>query len=267
MPTGTREDLTGQVFTHLTVLSYSHKNDHGQKIYNCVCRCGKEKQIKAHSLKSGNTKSCGCMKGSPIDIIGKKIGRLTVLERITKVKGKYKHTYYLCECECGNKKEVFGRGLRAKNTISCGCLHSEMKRDMIYRSRSTTPLQAAIAKVRREYERGARRRGIEWNLSDELFEKMIQSNCHYCGVAPSTKGLNGFVYNGIDRVGEGKSPYTEDNCKTACNACNMSRRARSVDDFIDHARCLVYYQDSKKFDLLSLIKDPSLVQELAHYGT
>ena len=54
--------------------------------------------------------------------IGNVYGRLTVLERAEKPQGRPKGAYWLCQCECGNKKVVRGADLRNGGTKSCGCL-------------------------------------------------------------------------------------------------------------------------------------------------
>ncbi len=56
-----RDDLTGQQFDRLTVLSFSHKNDRGELYWNCRCTCGAEKAVKAGVLRSGKARSCGCL--------------------------------------------------------------------------------------------------------------------------------------------------------------------------------------------------------------
>ena len=53
-------DLTGQKFGRLTVVRFGHK-ENGRKYYLCQCDCGNFKIVSNHSLKSGNTKSCGCL--------------------------------------------------------------------------------------------------------------------------------------------------------------------------------------------------------------
>ena len=53
-------DLTGQKFGRLTVVRFDHK-ENGRKYYLCQCDCGNFKIVSNHSLKSGNTKSCGCL--------------------------------------------------------------------------------------------------------------------------------------------------------------------------------------------------------------
>jgi hypothetical protein len=54
------QDLTGQVFNKLTILSYQGKGKNGQSKWLCKCECGNEKIIFAHHMKSNNVKSCGC---------------------------------------------------------------------------------------------------------------------------------------------------------------------------------------------------------------
>jgi len=64
-----------------------------------------------------------------IDLIGKRFGRLVVIGRAKDryTKNMNKVIYYLCLCDCGNKKEIRGTSLRRKDgpTTSCGCLRVE----------------------------------------------------------------------------------------------------------------------------------------------
>lgn len=55
------EDLTGQRFGKLTVLERASNGNHKQTRWLCRCDCGNERIVQARSLKSGNTKSCGCL--------------------------------------------------------------------------------------------------------------------------------------------------------------------------------------------------------------
>lgn len=63
----------------------------------------------------------------PMDIIGKKFNRLTVLELVGT--DKYGNTKFLCECDCGNRKVLLGSKVKGGRTKSCGCLHSETARN------------------------------------------------------------------------------------------------------------------------------------------
>ena len=53
------QDLSGNVYGRLTVLSFSHKKAR-KSYFNCQCSCGKVIVARGDMLKLGNTKSCGC---------------------------------------------------------------------------------------------------------------------------------------------------------------------------------------------------------------
>ena len=54
-------NLVGQRFGRLTVIS-EVKSDNYQTAWLCRCDCGNEKVIKTRHLRSGATKSCGCLR-------------------------------------------------------------------------------------------------------------------------------------------------------------------------------------------------------------
>lgn len=60
-----------------------------------------------------------------IDMLGQKIGKLTIIQRDKTKKGQA--AYWICKCQCGNIVSVRGSNLRNKNnpTQSCGCLAKE----------------------------------------------------------------------------------------------------------------------------------------------
>lgn len=57
---GRVEDIKGLTFGLLTVLRHSHVVG-GHAYWECKCACGATTVRNAHALKSGNTKSCGCL--------------------------------------------------------------------------------------------------------------------------------------------------------------------------------------------------------------
>lgn len=59
-----------------------------------------------------------------LDLTGQKFGRLTAIK---KAPSRNKKTYWLCECECGNQKEVQTSHLMSGSIQSCGCLSQELK--------------------------------------------------------------------------------------------------------------------------------------------
>ena len=60
--------------------------------------------------------------GQPLNLIGEKYGRLTVVERAENMGVQ---TAWRCVCDCGNKITVRTNSLRTGNTRSCGCLHQD----------------------------------------------------------------------------------------------------------------------------------------------
>lgn len=120
----------GDRFGNLVIVKEVSKeerpNPKAGRYYLCQCDCGNTKVIYGHNLKTGNTKSCGCLsrktssENNSIQIpIGSVFGKLTVVGRATVRPGG--NAYWRCQCECGRETEVAGRDLRAGSTTSCGC--------------------------------------------------------------------------------------------------------------------------------------------------
>ena len=57
----------------------------------------------------------------PLNLVGIKFGKLTVIKLHHVKKGRY----WLCQCECGNKTIQYVGQLRTGRTKSCGCLKVE----------------------------------------------------------------------------------------------------------------------------------------------
>lgn len=54
-------DLTGQRFGRLVVVQRSGADKWGCPTWLCRCDCGKQTIVPGHNLRSGRTKSCGCL--------------------------------------------------------------------------------------------------------------------------------------------------------------------------------------------------------------
>lgn len=75
------------------------------------------------------------------DLTGERFGRLLVKHK----NGYNKHhqLYWMCECECGNKKNVLGCVLSRGDANSCGCLKKESIAKVNYKHGKTrTPIYA-----------------------------------------------------------------------------------------------------------------------------
>lgn len=123
------KDLTGQSFGRLVVL-YQADSKNKRVYWHCRCSCGREIDIRADSLTSGNTVSCGCYlketasrlgKKLKLDLTGQRFNRLIVLEEDF----SKKRVAWKCQCDCGNTTIVTSDALRGGTTQSCGCLQRE----------------------------------------------------------------------------------------------------------------------------------------------
>ena len=209
------------------------------------CDCGNEYQASMNSLFSGNVQSCGHLadeaarrkgvpgKGRPVvDRIGQRFGMLTVISFAGTADD---HAQWLCRCDCG--REIVRGGAPLLNSGSCGCqLTDAGGRSAPKAGRS--PGEAARWHVLRQYEKNAESRGHAWELTEEDFDRLTSSDCFYCGLPPSngfTTGKYagaGFVYSGIDRVNNDLG-YIAGNVLPCCAICNISKRARTFDDFME----------------------------------
>lgn len=132
-------DLTGQKLGRWTVQYLTNsKTKNGSKIWHCKCECGNEKDVDAYTLKSGQSKSCGCLnlelfkersKLNKIDLTGKRFGKLVAMYPIYSKEGK--HTKWHCICDCGNECDIDMGNLRSGKSQSCGCTQSKQEENII----------------------------------------------------------------------------------------------------------------------------------------
>lgn len=123
-------DLTGQRFGRLVVIEPS-ENKGKRTTWKCLCDCRKECIVLTESLRSNKVNSCGCLRSEKtternqrnfIDLTGQRFGKLVVIKKSQN--SKREHSCWICQCDCGNIKEVCSVELKRGDTLSCGCLRS-----------------------------------------------------------------------------------------------------------------------------------------------
>lgn len=68
---GHKLKLIGERYGSLLVVS-SAPNKNRKTYWNCICDCGNECVVATHELRSGDTKSCGCLHKKANSANGKK---------------------------------------------------------------------------------------------------------------------------------------------------------------------------------------------------
>ena len=120
-----KKDHLGQVFGRLTVVREAGRSKHRNVQWECECACGNTIITLGHSLRRGYTKSCGCgradavSRAQKIDLLGFRIGLITVLRET----GEKQGNQYLWEysCECGGSGVAASGNITRGHTKSCGC--------------------------------------------------------------------------------------------------------------------------------------------------
>jgi len=178
--------------------------------------------------------------------IGKKYGKLTVIQQGGKTPSGI--TKWVCKCECGNQVEVQGVNLRRGVTTSCGCgkgRKEEFSGSHVYK-RVYNILKISTKRNNRELE-----------LSFEEWKDIVNQKCYYCGMEPYNKryaysskrykrGIendNIEIFNGIDRIDSSKG-YIKENVVSCCTMCNRMKSDFTQEDFFTQIELI--YKNYKK---------------------
>lgn len=126
------KDYTNQIFGRLIALEPTNKRHGSNVVWKCKCSCGNPNFIyvdTSNLVSKTGTKSCGCLlkerdsEVHKLDLVGKKFGKLTVIEETSERLNT--EIIWLCQCECGNITKVRTSHLTSGDTSSCGCLKSK----------------------------------------------------------------------------------------------------------------------------------------------
>jgi hypothetical protein len=200
----------------------------------CQCECGIQKIVNSSLLIRGASKSCGCYQkehtsqGRFINLLNQRFDRLLVI----RLDGTGKQgARWECVCDCGNIVVTSSYSLRRGQTRSCGCYQIEQTRNAARIEYGESAFNLLLG----AYKKGAKKRGLEFSLSKEMFREITKQNCFYCGKEPSqimsNKCNNGdYIYNGIDRI-DSNLGYVDNNVVPCCYTCNFMKGSMKYADF------------------------------------
>lgn len=111
-------DVNGHRFGRLTAISMAGINAHGDAAWLCKCDCGSEAVVSCYNLRSGATKSCGCLRKGT-NMLPKGIASFNALFSVTRHSAKKRgYTWKL------TKKQV--AHLTKQPCNYCGLLPSQV---------------------------------------------------------------------------------------------------------------------------------------------
>lgn len=235
-------NIVGEKYGLLTVLEedLEYKKEHnikGNKRYwKCLCDCGNTITVRTDGLRTGNTKSCGCLninKGQ--DLIGQVFGHLTVLEKDYDPNRYDRHMYWKCKCDCGKIVSVSSGNLLSGRNIACGCYNSKNKIiDMTNQRFGKLVVES--------YYGQARGRGALWLCKCDCGNNVIRSRDSLlkdtyssCGCATNSIGVTNIIKILSDNNIQFVQEKTFDNCRFS----NTNALAR-FDFYIENKFLLEY---------------------------
>ena len=87
------------------------------------------------------------------------------------------------------------------------------------------------------YKFNAKKKGLDYTLTEVQFKELTQKDCYYCGAKPSNitgrnRPAGSYIYNGLDRIDNTKG-YIIDNVVTCCKTCNGAKSDLTLQEYKD----------------------------------
>lgn len=196
------------------------------------------------------------MSKEKISYIGKRFGRLVVVERVEDVinpNGK-RTIQYKCKCDCGKEKIIRKCHLSNGSIISCGCFHKEqlgqMRRTHGFSHKERLysvwlNMKDRCYNPKNNHYNSYGGRGItvcdEWNNDYLCFRKWCRENGYFEEIMGS--GRNNITIDRIDVNGN----YEPSNCRFLTNRDNCLNKRDTMSDSERYKICPIC---GKKFTLL-----------------
>lgn len=142
------------------------------------------------------------------DLTGQEFGRLKVL-RMSEKRNKSNQILWICQCTCGNEKEI-SRGDLFGKTKSCGCLGKEVRskngkklaklQHKIHYKGTKDIAQSYIARIKQSLHRN--NKDLEYNLTIEYLQELLEKQHYKCA-------LSGMPIVGSQSVHKKSPTYSE----------------------------------------------------------
>lgn len=123
------KNVVGEKHNRLLITDLLPSKKYGKHFYKFVkvlCDCGNTSEVSYKALKSGKSKSCGCLNTEQKYVMeeNQTFTHWTVLKEMGgyySSNGEKSDRTFLCRCICGKEKEVNLQSLKKGHSKSCGC--------------------------------------------------------------------------------------------------------------------------------------------------
>lgn len=211
-------DITGWIMrehgvpsSRITVLrrveDYISPNGYVVAQWECQCDCGKTFVSSGKSIRSGKTKSCGCLQKEKASLLNENLRIRNDNNVIT-----HKKCYF-----CNELKEI------------AEFHHNKCTADG-YTNMCKECSRHTVERRYKNYKQGAKSRDLDFNLSKEEFDEITKMPCKYCGEYSGV--FLGVYFCGIDRI-DSNIGYVKDNVVPCCEICNRMKLDYKFDDWVN----------------------------------
>jgi hypothetical protein len=247
-------DRYGKLKIVSEVIGFRAKSGELKRTFVVKCDCGKTKNVALTDLRSGKTKSCGCLmiatNSKPRKELKKKYNRLTLVKEIERTNPKYRK--FLTLCDCGNYLEVELDRVTKGNTKSCGCLKKENSHNIIHGLTKTVEYNSWSSMKSRCYNKNNKcyqdygGRGIK--VCDRWLEPKGQGFLNFL----SDMGKRPEVKYSLDRI-DVNGMYCPENCRWAddLQQANNKRPMKTKPT----GRTLTLIPEGTKISMLTVVKE------------
>lgn len=213
----------------LTLKEYRHN-------YCKKCRNKHERFLASKIRRKKKTRYFWRKNESATSLKGKKFGMLTVIKFVgMKPFGDRRAAFFLCQCECGNKKEMAGTCITRRNSPikSCGCLYFARKREKNGNWTGCGELSGTYLHI---LKRNARIRNIKFKVSKEYLWNLFLKQNKKCALSGINLVMNvGSKVKGqtasLDRIDSSKA-YIKGNLQWIHKDINLMKMNLNQDRFI-----------------------------------
>jgi hypothetical protein len=254
------ENLKGNPFGRLVVLYQVQQLSKTNRCtrWLCECQCKTEDkntlEVDSKRLRSGHTKSCGCLR---IEIGKSKFKDLTEGDgkfgswKVIKFagrKGKGQIAYWTCQCDCGFITDIVGTSLTNGSSTrcrTCSNIKNNQNPEKIEKVRAIklansqrNPFYVMLKQAESKLKRGSR--VLEFNVSVDYITKLFYEQKGQCALSGREISLakehfwhkNGGTTASLDRINSSKG-YIEGNLQWVHKDFQFMKSDLGQQEFLD----------------------------------